>query len=185
MKDPGTSLQVGSNVNSRRVTRWGSVVIQRETPPAPFERREGQLKTVSYAHPLGSSADLAVSECGVYAGRKPDAEIMAKLSGPHRTPDSRLGYMERTAHQWPQAMRSTTYCDDYSAQWIAKAHGLPTGGAPAPAAANPSAPVPVALSGLTAEELDRVSRFGILPEGEQTKLKAAATGTSPAWMPKN
>ena len=72
-----------------------------------------------------------------------------------------------------------------SAQWIAKAHGLPTGGAPAPAAANPSAPVPVALSGLTAEELDRVSRFGILPEGEQTKLKAAATGTSPAWMPKN
>lgn len=180
-----TSLSIGTNVNSRRVTRWSTAVVQQAGPDcqtAPYERRTGNLHTVNDKHPLGSTADHLVSECTVMPGREADPEVLATLSGDiAKRPKARLGMMDRTYAQPAQTLRPTSYCDHYCARHLAE-QGVAPAAAPKP---EPS-PVPLALSGLTAAELERVARFGVLPTGgDKPSILKPVARDGPAWIPKD
>jgi hypothetical protein len=169
-----TSLDVGININGKLITRWGAAVVQREDGQTQsYHRNEGVLVPVSDRHPLGSSADQAVGSPTMVSPRVPDPKVLRKLHGHDRPAGSRLGMADRTVHQPALTIRPTTYFDDYSSGHLTAA--------PAPAASvtktlGASASGPVALEGLTAEQLERVSRFGLLPDSGPSKLKARPDG---------
>ena len=165
-----TSLEVGTNVNPKLITRWVDVVVQREAVPAPHDRNVGDLHTVSNEHPLGSSqADLHVSAASVAEPRKPEAGVLAHLTGYER-PEGRLLMTERTRHQPVQQLRPTSYFDAHCAAHL----NAPAAAPRQHAAAGRSAPVPAALENLTAAQLERVQRFGVVPEHSRVGLKAAS-----------
>tara|TARA_B110001452_G_scaffold118505_1_gene98314 strand:+ start:1820 stop:2368 length:549 start_codon:yes stop_codon:yes gene_type:complete len=180
-----TSLQIGTNVNSRRVTRWSTAVIQGGGPEcqsAPFVHNVGNLHTVNDKHPLGSTADHLVSECTAMPGRKADPEVLATLTGDvAKRPAARLGMYDRTYNQPAQRVRPTSYCDHYCVRHLAE-----QGAAPAAAPKGGPSPVPLALSGLTAAELERVARFGVLPTGgDKPSILKPVTRDGPAWIAKD
>ena len=182
-----TSLQIGTNTNSRRAQRWTAAVIQGGGPEcttAPYERKLGNLHTVNDKHPLGSKADQFVSECTAMSRRHADPEGLAALTGDvAKRPAARLGMMDRTYNQPAQKVRPTSYCDQFCARHLAAA-----GAAPAAAPKEQPSPVPLALSGLTAAQLERVARFGVLPTGgdqPQPSILKPVARDGPAWVPKD
>ena len=161
-----TSLPMTTqNINGKLLNQWCSAVAQREASPAPLDCHPGSLHTVNSTHPLGSAADMHVSQVSVVAPRKADAYVLSQLSG-HAKPSSRLRMTDRTVQQPALTARPTTTFDAYCAAHVTRA---------AHPAARLDTPIgsarSVQLEGLTAEELERVSRFGMLPDSGPSKMR--------------